>query len=176
MEEERPALYCGTYGKYNDGSIAGKWMYLEDYSNAESFFTACHKLHSDEDDPEFMFQDYEYLPKGLYSESLGTADVEKIYEWLKLDKDDRDKVKEYWDEVDLSADIYSALDSYEGNINDMRGESFMSNEEAYGYYCVEVGDIEVPEYIQPYFDYESYGKDMLMDTTITESGYIFRNY
>lgn len=176
MTDEKPALYCGTYGKYNDGSIAGKWLYLEDYADAEEFFAACRELHNDEDDPEFMFQDYEYLPKDMYSESLGEADVEKIYEYINLDADDREKVKEYWDEIDSSSSIdYILNDSYEGNINDIKGDSWMSDEEAYGYYYEESGFIDIPDHVKPYFDFEEYGKDMLEDATITESGFIFRS-
>ena len=26
--EEHPSVYCGTYGKYNDGSLFGMWLDL----------------------------------------------------------------------------------------------------------------------------------------------------
>jgi hypothetical protein len=29
------AIYCGTYAKYNNSSIYGKWLNLSDYSNFE---------------------------------------------------------------------------------------------------------------------------------------------
>ena len=62
-------LYVGTYRKYNEGSIFGKWMTLSEYDNKEEFLAACHELHKDEDDPEFMFQDYDELPECFYCES-----------------------------------------------------------------------------------------------------------
>ena len=52
-------IYVGTYAKYNEGSIFGKWMDLSDYSGSEEFYDACRELHSDEEDPEMMFQDWE---------------------------------------------------------------------------------------------------------------------
>lgn len=52
-------LYVGTYGKYNAGSIDGAWLDLDDYSDKEEFLEACAKLHNEENDPEFMFQDFE---------------------------------------------------------------------------------------------------------------------
>jgi len=74
------SVYCGTYAKYNNGDLTGKWLKFSDYNDSEEFFNACKELHSDEADPEFMFQDFENLPEKLYSESLSEGDVDKIYE------------------------------------------------------------------------------------------------
>lgn len=74
------SVYCGTYAKYNNGDLTGQWLKFSDYSDSEEFFNACKELHSDEIDPEFMFQDYENFPENLYSESLSEGDVDKIYE------------------------------------------------------------------------------------------------
>lgn len=57
-------IYVGTYAKYNNGSIDGKWLTLSDYSDLEEFYNACKELHADESDPELMFQDFE-VPEGL---------------------------------------------------------------------------------------------------------------
>ena len=67
-------LYVGTYKKYNEGSIKGAWLDLDKFKNADEFYRACKRLHRDERDPEFMFQDVETDPgcdwqEGLYSES-----------------------------------------------------------------------------------------------------------
>lgn len=58
-------VYVGTYGKYNAGSIAGKWVDLSDFKNYDQFVKACAEVHKDERDPEFMIQDYEGMPDGL---------------------------------------------------------------------------------------------------------------
>ncbi|HCO66571.1 MAG TPA: antirestriction protein, partial [Dysgonomonas sp.] len=55
-------VYVGTYKKYNEGSIFGKWLDLADYTDKEEFLQDCAELHEDEEDPEFMFQDWEYIP------------------------------------------------------------------------------------------------------------------
>jgi antirestriction protein len=80
------ALYCGTYAKYNNGSIDGKWLTLTDYEDAEEFLQACRELHKDEADPEFMFQDFEHFPDELYSESMGREEIQNIYDWVNLDE------------------------------------------------------------------------------------------
>lgn len=67
-------LYVGTYAKYNSGSLAGAWLDLDKFKDADEFERACRRLHRDERTPEFMFQDVETDPgcdwqEGLYSES-----------------------------------------------------------------------------------------------------------
>lgn len=78
-------IYVGTYRKYNEGSIYGEWLTLSDYSDLDEFYAACRELHADEDDPEFMFQDFE-APEGLedyISESHINEDIFKAMEVLE---------------------------------------------------------------------------------------------
>ena len=49
----RAQVYVGTYAKYNNGNLYGKWIDLTDYSDSEEFYQACKELHADEADPEF---------------------------------------------------------------------------------------------------------------------------
>lgn len=85
-------VYCGTYAKYNEGSIEGDWLTLSDYSDKDEFLDACAELHKDETDPEFMFQDWEYIPKGLISESYID---EEIWELLDLNESDFEMLSAY---------------------------------------------------------------------------------
>ncbi|WP_042938607.1 antirestriction protein ArdA, partial [Klebsiella pneumoniae] len=64
-----PAVYVGTYHQYNGGSIFGKWFDLTDFDDKDEFYDACRALHAAEDDPEFMFQDWEGIPSQFASES-----------------------------------------------------------------------------------------------------------
>ena len=64
-----PAVYVGTYHQYNCGSIFGKWFDLTDFDDEDEFYDACRALHAAEDDPEFMFQDWEGIPSQFASES-----------------------------------------------------------------------------------------------------------
>jgi antirestriction protein len=63
-----PAVYVGTYHKYNCGSIFGKWFDLTEFNGREDFYEACQALHADEWDAEFMFQDWEGIPSQFVSE------------------------------------------------------------------------------------------------------------
>ncbi|WP_433997212.1 antirestriction protein ArdA, partial [Escherichia coli] len=55
MSVVAPAVYVGTWHKYNCGSIAGRWFDLTTFDDERDFFAACRALHQDEADPELMF-------------------------------------------------------------------------------------------------------------------------
>jgi len=61
--DENPSLYCGTYGKYNNGDLSGLWVDLSTFDDYDDFINFCKAYHADEYDPELMFQDYENFPK-----------------------------------------------------------------------------------------------------------------
>ena len=108
-----PAIYVGTYGKYNSGSIDGKWVDLTDFSSKEDFFEHIQELHSDDPDPEFMFQDWENIPEWAIDESfispafwgyleaidrIGNEEAFKAYMDIGF-KDMSDPSKVDWDEI-----------------------------------------------------------------------------
>ena len=36
-----PSVYCGTYGKYNDGSLCGLWIDLSSFDDYDEFINFC---------------------------------------------------------------------------------------------------------------------------------------
>lgn len=160
-------VYVGTYGKYNAGSIAGAWLDLEDYSDKDEFHAACAALHSDEADPEYMFQDHEDIPDGMISESHIDAEV---WEWLALDEDDREMVKVYRDEEDSSASIEYIQEAYQGTAN-TESEFAQQLFDDLGY----LGD-ENP--LVNYVDWDAVVRDLKMDYSFVRSSdgtlYVFR--
>ena len=84
-------VYVGTYRKYNEGSLYGKWINLSDYSDLEAFYKDIRELHKDEKDPEYMFQDYE-VPKlikslDLISEGYISKDIFEILRNIGVQED-----------------------------------------------------------------------------------------
>jgi antirestriction protein len=147
--ETTPRIYVGTYGKYNAGSIAGKWINLEDYSDKDSFLEACRELHRDESDPEFMFQDFEGFPRSLYNES---SVLDDLWAWLELDNDDRELLAVYQDHVNQDADIDEARDNFTGK--------FDSESDWAANFLEDTGGLEgIPEHLRNYIDYEAYARD-----------------
>jgi antirestriction protein len=112
-----PQLYVGTYAKYNSGSIAGEWVDLTQFSDADEFLQHCAEIHKDEEDPEFMFQDYEGFPKSFYSESANSKDIESLFNFLSMDEDERKLVEMYADATGYSVDectLDAANDAFHG--------------------------------------------------------------
>ena len=159
-------VYVGTYAKYNNGSTQGAWLDLSDYNDRDAFYEACAELHSDEDDPEFMFQDWEDIPCGMVGESSISPEC-----WELL---------EAYDEFDQGAvNAYCALfgewnkdkfqDAYHGEYN--------SWEEMAEAWLEDTGELnEIPERLRNYFDYQAYARDMRLGGDMCEQdGYFFWN-
>lgn len=153
-----PQIYVGTYAKYNNGSIAGAWLDLEDYASRDDFLKACRELHKDEDDPELMFQDYEGFPKAFYNESSAPPDA--LWEWMELDDDDRELLEVYQDNVNQDADIDEAREAFGGKFNSEAdwAESFLEDTN---------GLEGVPEHLRNYIDFEAYGRDARLGGDMT---------
>lgn len=171
--EARPAVYVGTYGKYNEGSIYGAWLNPGDYDTIDDFFSACSELHKDEPEGarEFMFQDKEYIPGSLYSECSFT-DAE--FAFCKA-----------WDEISDGYALESFIDAF--GINDITDEQELLekfNEAFYGEFdsdedlaysivddsCMLQG---VPENVAMYFDYSAYARDLMITDFTEYNGYYF---
>ena len=158
--KHNPKVYVGTYGKYNDGSLKGKWVSLGDFDSYDEFMEYCRKLHSDESDPEFMFQDTEDVPSAFYSESHIAPEF-----WEFLNDDIDEDVK--WAIVEELGDY----DSYESKKDDI-----------YVFYdCFDMSDVAAKyvedaggikglgeDFARRYFDYESYGRDVALEWTPDE--------
>jgi antirestriction protein len=144
--------------------MGGAWIDLEEHGDKDDFYRVCTALHSDEKDPEFMFQDSEDIPEGLVDEHGIDA---SLWAWLKdRDKHDEDAVEAYiklrgtWDESDF-------LDSYVGEFDSWTDLAYHMVEEQ--------GLLDgIPEHIQYYFDYGLYGNDLRVEMS-EENGYYFRD-
>ena len=153
---DHPRIYVGTYAKYNDGNLAGKWIDLSKYEY-EEFVDACRKLHKDEKDPEFMVQDYENYPEKWYHEAgLPTKEeFEKINEFYMMD-DDRKAAYEAYVNYTNDDDIEHFEDAYQGKFNS--AEDFAYDlVDGIGWDGVGKNNLEM------YFDYDSFGRDLMYD-------------
>ena len=159
-------IYIGTYRKYNEGSLFGKWLTLRDYSDKEEFYEACKELHKDEEDPEFMFQDWEGLPKGLISESWISETVFELIEQADQ-MDNFDAFMAFLDftgysleDEDLGYLLSKFRDCYTGKHDSevAYAEQFVEN-------CYDLSD-----FMQTYFDYEKFAKDLFMGDYYFDDG------
>lgn len=160
-------IYVGTYAKYNDGNLFGKWLDLEDYTDRDDFYKACAELHADEEDPEFMFQEWEGIPSNMIDESHVSPEC-----WSLLDayeKYDEDAVNAYrdcfgeWNERDFNECYRGRYDSWEHMAEELLEET---------------GELDrIPENLLYYFDYEKYANDLRISGDFTEQdGHYFWNH
>ena len=83
-ESDSPALYCGTYGKYNSGNLGGMWVNVSTFGSYEDFINFCLAIHADEEEPELMYQDFANIPDSLYHESMGEEEFNNLLKYCEL--------------------------------------------------------------------------------------------
>lgn len=167
-------IYVGTYGRYSEGSLFGEWFDLSDYTDKDEFYEACRELHKNEHDPEFMFQDWENIPACLIGECWlsnkffelrdameNLSDTEKEAFWAWLDNSCYDIEKKDCDDI------------VEQFNNDYRGE--YDSEEAFAEEYVEDCCDNIPDWIRPYFNYESFARDLFSGDYTMIDNYVFTN-
>lgn len=176
-ENPNPArVYCGTYAKYNAGSLFGQWLDLSDFADKEEFLARCKELHKDEPDPELMFQDWENIPDCFIGESYIKESLWPYLEAVEdLSEDEREALKDYADNFSQSQDgidIDDFRDKYAGKWD--------SEKEFAEHLADEWGWPEAMEKagISPnYFDADAYAADLFLGGNYwrSKNGHVFSN-
>lgn len=167
------SIYVGTYKKYNEGSLFGEWLNLSDYSDFEELQEAMIELHKDEQEPEFMFQDYEcsglFKDLGLISESYISRDIYEIAEMVNNSNYGADVIEAFMDCFNEN-DVYSAINK----VDECYYGEFNCDEGFVEHILEETGDLShIPSYI--HINWERTTFDMMMDYS-TSNNHYFRNY
>jgi antirestriction protein len=165
-------IYVGTYSKYNNGSIFGAWIKLEDFSSMEELSSAMRKLHKDEDDPEFMFQDYECSGimenLGLISECHIAENIYEIMEAIENSSYSEDVIEAYVSCLgNSSADIHTIIEKVEECYSGEYSNDIDFTEDLLD----STGEVsnDLPNYI--YIDWERTARDIMMDYTSFNNHY-----
>lgn len=165
-------VYVSTYKKYNEGSLNGGWLNLSDYSNKEEFCEACQELHKDEEDAEYMFQDWDNVPGILINESWISENLFTLLdEAKKLDDTEKEAFFVWCNYVshDLSEeDAYDLVrdfkDKYQGQYDDEEDFAYQIVEECYDF----------PEFAKTYFNYAEFARDLFMCDYWFVDGFVFQ--
>lgn len=166
-------IYVGTYSKYNNGSIEGAWIDVTELDK-EEFYLKCKELHKDEEDPEFMFQDWECpdLLDDFISESGTEPEFWELKEQIKDLSDEQIEALTAYQNIYGTIDLQDFEDRYFGHF-----QSYNINEEFGEHMLEEMGYLnEVPEHLRYYIDTEAYGRDLLISDFSEYHGFVFRNY
>ena len=154
-QSDSPALYCGTYGKYNSGNFSGMWLNVSTFDDYEDFENFCLAIHADEEDPEIMFQDGENIPDSLCCESMGEEGFNKIAKYCELCDEYSVEAVDDFLEWDSTEDLDNMHDAYVG-VYDSR-EDF-AREIVSDCYDIE----NIMGNLACYFDYEAFARDLFM--------------
>ena len=152
---DSPAIYCGTYGKYNSGNFSGIWVDISTFDDYEDFENFCLAIHADEEDPEIMCQDGENIPDSLCCESMGEKEFNKIEEYCELCDEYSVEAVDDFLEWDSTEDLDNMHDAYVG-VYDSR-EDF-AREIVSDCYDIE----NIMGNLACYFDYEAFARDLFM--------------
>ena len=169
-DSESPALYCGTYGKYNSGNLNGMWVNVSTFDSYEDFIGFCKAIHADEADPELMYQDYENMPRSLYHESMGEEGFNKIAEYCELCDDYSVSAVDDFLEWSSSDDLGRMHDAYVGVYDSEEdfAEEIVSD-------CYDLDNMMGS--LACYFDYEKFARDLFMcDYYFGSHGTVFRAF
>ena len=162
-DDENPALYVGTYRKYNEGSLFGMWVDLVKCGDYDTFMEVCHNLHADEEDPELMYQDFMYFPEGWYSEcGIDEEMFDKIIEYAEMD--DKEAFEAYIGATG-DDDVEKFRDRYMGEWD--------SEEEFAEHIVDECYDLESHGILAQYFDYAAFARSLFSDGYTYYGGYVF---
>ena len=160
-------IYVGTYHKYNCGSIEGAWLDLDDYADANEFYQACEELHSDEEDAELMFQDWEDIPERLAGECMN---VRELYEYREmLERVSDAEAFEVFVGHYGSADVEAFDQAFMGEWDSEEAYAENLMEECYSDVLKAMGSLSY------YFDYGAFARDLFMGDYYYDSGYVFRS-
>nr|DAH40120.1 MAG TPA: antirestriction protein [Caudoviricetes sp.] len=152
---DSPALYCGTYGKYNAGNLRGMWVNLSTFDNYEDFEAFCIAIHADEADPEIMYQDFANMPRSLYHESMGEEGFNNIMKYCELCDDYSVSAVDDFLEWGTPEDLDNMPDAYVG-VYDSPEE--FAEEMVNDCYNLE----KMMGNLANYFDYEAFARDLFI--------------
>lgn len=168
-------IYLTNLGKYNEGALIGEWVELP----CDDFSPVFERIGiSEEPDEngnyyeEYFITDYESDVPGL---RIGEYDnLEELNRLAEIIEDVPEKVEvlKYFGYTE-SEEIREHLDDV---VYVTTPEGFESDEFAVGYYYAkECGCIDIPENVEPYFDFEAYGRDIMIEGSFykTENGDIY---
>lgn len=182
MPTDNFRIYVASLADYNNGTLYGEWLDLEDYSDVEdlqeavnamlikspfcnSEFAKKHGLTAE----KYVIHDYEGFPSGSISEYKTLSDVWKLWEeFEQAKKDDNVEAfttyKKYFD-----GDYSDFEDSYRGHYQ---------NEEAFAEELLDGhGNTDtIPEHLRCYFDYEAYARALFSSGFTMIDGFVFWNW
>ena len=169
-DSDSPALFCGTYGKYNSGNFNGMWVNVSTFDSYEDFRDFCLAIHADEEEPELMFQDGENIPDSLCSESMGEEEFNNLLKYCELCDEYNVLAVDDFLELYSPEDLDRMTDAYAGVYDSKEDFARETVNECYDLDKM-MGDLAY------YFDYEAFARDLFInDYCFGSHGTVFARF
>ena len=167
-------IYLTNLGRYNEGYLVGKWVKLPVCE--EVLDKVLKEIGINEYYEEYFITDYENDIVGIgdvISEYSSVQALNELAQRLEeLSDDEADKlgaVLEY-EACRSVSDVFELLDK----LDEFDLLTDVTDDEELGYYYAEeYRCIDIPEHIQPYFDYEKFGRDVRLQSSCLYTSYGF---
>ena len=167
-------IYLTNLGRYNEGYLVGKWVKLPVCE--EVLDKVLKEIGIDEYYEEYFITDYE-------NEIIGIGDVISEYSSVQALNELAQRLEDLSDD---EADKLGAVLEYEAcrsvsevlelldKLDEFDLLTDVTDDEELGYYYAEeYCCIDIPENIQPYFDYEKFGRDVRLQSCCLYTSYGF---
>ena len=167
-------IFLTNLGKYTEGYLIGKWVKLP--ISEDRLDEVLDEIGINEYYEEYFITDCENDIIGLsdvISEYSSVVTLNELAQRLEMLSDaDTDKlgaVLEYeaCRSVSEVLELLDELDDFDllADVND--------DEELGYYYAEEYCSIDIPEHVQPYFNFETYGRDIRLESSCLYTSYGF---
>ena len=168
-------IFITNLGMYNEGYLVGKWVKLP--VSEDKLDEVLKAIGINEYYEEFFISDFENERiiglSEVVSEYSSVQALNKLAQRLEeLSDDEADKlgaVLEY-EACRSVSDVLELLDELD-NFDLLTDVT--DDEELGYYYAEEYCSIDIPENIQPYFNYEAYGRDIRLESSCLYTSYGF---
>lgn len=171
------SIYVTNLGKYNEGYLMGEWVKLP--VPADKLDEVLARIGIDGEYEEYFITDYEASFANLNLSEYTSIEAlnefaERLDEMESWEVEKLAAVLEY-ETVSSITDIMGIID----HLDDFDILADVEDDEGLGrYYAEEFCTLEaVPEHLRSYFDYETYGRDIRLESVgcYTSYGYVMDN-
>ena len=170
-------IFITNLGRYNEGYLVGKWVKLP--VSEDKLDEVLEEIGIDNE----YYEEYFITDTDCENEIIGIGDVISEYSSVQALNELAQRLEEL---SDNEADKLGAVLEYEAcrSVSDVlelldKLDEFdlltdVTDDEELGYYYAEeYCSIDIPENIQPYFDYEAYGRDIRLESSCLYTSYDF---
>ena len=167
-------IFITNLGKYTEGYLIGKWVKLP--VSEEVLDKVLEEIGINEYYEEYFITDYENDIVGLgdviseYSSVMALNDLAQRLEDLSDDEADKLGAVLEYEACRSVSEVLELLDK----LDEFDLLTDVTDDEELGYYYAEeYCCIDIPESIQPYFDYEKFGRDVRLQSCCLYTSYGF---